>query len=57
LSRNIKVKIHKTTILTVILYWRKTLSLTLREQHRLRIFEYRVLGRMLGTKRDEVMGE
>jgi hypothetical protein len=31
-----------------------TLSLTLREQHRLRVFENRVLRRMFGPKRDEV---
>jgi hypothetical protein len=32
-------------------------SLTLREEHRLRVFENRVLRRIFGTKRDEVMGE
>jgi hypothetical protein len=31
--------------------------LTLREEHRLRVFENRVLRRILGPKRDEVMGE
>jgi hypothetical protein len=31
------------------------LSLTLREEHRLRVFETRVLGRIFGRKRDEVM--
>jgi hypothetical protein len=29
----------------------------LREEHRLRVFENRVLRRILGPKRDEVMGE
>jgi hypothetical protein len=33
------------------------LSLTLREEHRLRVFENRVLRRLFGLKRDEVMGE
>jgi hypothetical protein len=33
------------------------LSLTLREEHRLRVFENRVLRRMFGPKRDEVTGE
>jgi hypothetical protein len=32
-------------------------SLTLREEHRLRIFENRVLRRIFGLKRDDVMGE
>jgi uncharacterized membrane protein len=41
----------------VVLYGRKTWSLTLREEHRLRVFENRVLGRIFGPKRDEVTGE
>jgi hypothetical protein len=57
LSRNIKVKIYKTIILPVVLYGCKTCSLTLRKQHRLKVFENRVLKRILGTKRVEVMGE
>jgi hypothetical protein len=32
-------------------------KLTLREEHRLRVFENRVLRRICGPKRDEVMGE
>jgi hypothetical protein len=32
-------------------------SLTLREERRLRVFENRVLRRIFGPKRDEVMGE
>jgi hypothetical protein len=35
----------------------KTWSLTLREEHRLRVFENRVLRRIFGTKRDEVTGK
>jgi hypothetical protein len=57
LSRNVKVKIHKTIILPVILYGCETWSLTLREEHRLRVFENRVLRRIFGPKRDEVTGE
>jgi hypothetical protein len=34
----------------------KLLSLTLREEHRLRLFENRVLRRIFGPKRDEVTG-
>jgi hypothetical protein len=33
------------------------LGLTLREEHRLRVFENRVLRRIFGPKRDEVTGE
>jgi hypothetical protein len=36
---------------------RETWSLTLREEHRLRVFENRVLRRIFGPKRDEVTGE
>jgi hypothetical protein len=42
LSRKLKVKIYKTIILHVILYGCETCSLTLREEHRLRMFENRV---------------
>jgi hypothetical protein len=44
-------------ILPVILYGCETLSLTLREEHGMRVFENRVLGRIVGPKRYEVMGE
>jgi hypothetical protein len=57
LSRNIKVKIYKTMILPVVLYGCGTWSLTLREEHRLRVFGNRVLRRIFGPKRDEVTGE
>jgi hypothetical protein len=57
LSRNVKVKIYKTIILPVVLYGCETWSLTLREEHRLRLFENRVLRRIFGPKRDEVTGE
>jgi hypothetical protein len=35
----------------------ETWSLTLRDEHRLRAFENRVLRRRFGSKKDEVMGE
>jgi hypothetical protein len=53
----VKIKIYKTIILPVVLYGCETWSLTLREEHRLRVFENRVLRRMFGKKRDEVTGE
>jgi hypothetical protein len=40
----------------VVLYGCKTLSLTLREEHQLRVSENRVLRRIFGPKRDEVTG-
>jgi hypothetical protein len=57
LSRNLKVKIYKTVILPVVLHGCETWSLTLRGEHRLRVFENRVLRRIFGPKRDEVTGE
>jgi hypothetical protein len=55
LSRNVKVK-KKTIILPFVLYGCETWSLTLRKEHRLRVFENRVLRRIFGPKRDEVDG-
>jgi hypothetical protein len=40
----------------VVLYGYETWSLTLREEHRLRVFENRVLRRIFGSKRDEATG-
>jgi hypothetical protein len=57
LSRNLKVKIYKIIILPVVLCWCETWCLTSREEHRLRVFENRVLRRIFGLKRDEIMGE
>jgi hypothetical protein len=57
LSKNVKIKIYKTTILPVVLYGCETWSLTLREESRLRVFENRVLRRIFGPKRDEGTGD
>jgi hypothetical protein len=56
LSRNVKIEMYKTVILPVVLYGCETWSLTLRKEHRLRVFENRVLRRIFGPKRDEVTG-
>jgi hypothetical protein len=53
----IKIRIYKNIILPVVLYGCETWSVTLREGHRLRMFENRVLRRIFGPKRDEVMGD
>jgi hypothetical protein len=59
LSKNTKVKIYsyRTIILPVVLYGCETWSLTLREEHRLRVFENRVLRGIFGPQGDEVTGE
>jgi hypothetical protein len=57
LSGNVKVKIYKTIIVPVVLCGCETWSVTLREEHRLRVFENRVLRGMFGPKGDEVTGE
>jgi hypothetical protein len=57
LSRNVKVKIYKTIILPVVLYGCETWSLTLREEHILRVFENRILRRIFGPKWDGITGE
>jgi hypothetical protein len=56
-QKNLKIRIYKTIILNVVLYGCETWSLTLREEHRLSVFENRVLRRIFGPKRDEVTGE
>ena len=53
LSKNLKIEIYKTIILPVLIYGCETWSLPLREEHRLRIFENRILGRIVDPKRDE----
>jgi hypothetical protein len=57
LSKNIKFRIYKTIILPVVLYGCETLSWTLWEEHRLRVFENRVLTRVFVSKRDAVTGD
>ena len=44
LSKNLKVKIHRTIILPLVLYGCETWMLTLREERRLRLYENWVLG-------------
>jgi hypothetical protein len=51
------IRIYKTIILPVVLYECETWPLTLREQHRLRVFENRMLRRIFRPRRDEVKGD
>jgi hypothetical protein len=56
LSEIVKIRIYKTIILPVVLYWYETSSLILREKHRMRVFENRVLRKIFGPKRSGVRG-
>jgi len=51
-----KIRIYRIKILPVVLCGCETLSLVLREEQRLRLFENRALRRICGPKRDEVTG-
>jgi hypothetical protein len=53
ISKNLKIKTYKTVILPVVLYGCEIWSLTLGEEHRLRVFENRVLRKIFGPKREE----
>jgi hypothetical protein len=53
---NLKIRIYKSIIFPVVLYGCETWSLTLREEHRVRAFENRVLKKIFGSKTDEVIG-
>jgi hypothetical protein len=55
-SKNVKVGIYKTIVLPVVLYGCETLSLTVKEEHKLRMFENRVLRGIFRPKRDGVTG-
>ena len=57
ISKNLKIKIYKSIILSVVLYGCETWSFTLREERRLKVFENGMLRRVFGTKRDEVKVE
>ena len=52
LSKKLKVNTYKTIILPVVLYGCETWSLTLREEHMLRVFENKVMRQIFGAKRD-----
>jgi hypothetical protein len=55
LSKNIKIRIYKSMILPVVLYGCEIWSLTVRQEHRLRVFENKVLSGIFGLTRNEVM--
>jgi hypothetical protein len=52
LLTSVKIRINKAIILPVVLYGYKTWSSALRKEHRLRVFDNRVLRRIFGPKRE-----
>jgi hypothetical protein len=56
-SRKVKLKIHATIILPLVLYGWGSWSLILREEHRLIVFENRVQRRIFRPERNKVKGE
>jgi hypothetical protein len=52
-----EINIRRKVILSVLLRGCETWSFTLREEHRLRVFENRVLRKIYEPKKDEVTGE
>jgi hypothetical protein len=56
LSKNVKIKIFNAILLLVVLYGYENWSLIIMEEYRLRVFENRVLRRILERNRDEITG-
>jgi hypothetical protein len=52
LSKTVKIKINKTAVLPFVLYGCETWSLNLREEHKMRVFDNKVIRRIPGPKRD-----
>jgi hypothetical protein len=57
LSKNIKIKLHRNIIFSVVLYGCETWLLTPREECRLTVFKNRVLRELFGYEVDRVPGE
>ena len=56
LFTNVKIKLHRTIPLAVVLYGCESLSLMFVEGRRLKVFENRRLGRLFGSKMEQVLG-
>jgi hypothetical protein len=52
----LKIKIYKNHNFTYLFYGYETWSLTLKEEHRLRVFEKRVARRIFGPKMKDLAG-
>ena len=57
ISINLKIKVHNTIILPLVLYGCESWSLTLREENRPRVFENGVLRKVFGLQRKEITEE
>jgi hypothetical protein len=57
LSKNIKIRVYETIISPTVLCGSETQSLILRGEHRLGMFDNKVLRRIFGSQRDEVTGD
>ena len=57
LYKKLKVNTYKTITLPVVLHGSETWSLTLREEHKLRMLVNKVLRKIFGSKRDGITGE
>jgi hypothetical protein len=55
-AENVKIRKFKIIIFLLVLCGCETWSMTLREEHRQRVFENRVQSRIFGPKRTEVTG-
>jgi len=56
-SKNIKIKIYKNIIMSVVSFGCETWCLTLREACKLMVFENRVLRNVFGSQRGEVRAQ
>ena len=52
-SKNRKIKLYKTVILSILFYGCEGLSQTLREERRLGVFKNRILRQIFGPQREE----
>jgi hypothetical protein len=57
LSKNTKITIYRAIIFPVVLYGCEAWSLILREEHRLRVFDNRMLREIFGSKSEKVIVE
>jgi hypothetical protein len=55
LSKTLKIRICNTIILTIVLYESDTWFLTLRKEHRLRVFENRMQKAIFGPREDKII--
>jgi hypothetical protein len=53
-DKTIKIKVYKIIISAVVFFGSEHMSLTLREEHGVGVFENRMLRRIFGPKRNEV---